>query len=230
MQDQVFNSSSRDKLAAYSDFLADRGAPRMEALFSGHGFEEATRRLLAFHLEIRCALSKVYYLGTFLVEDVKEAANLARFGRGAFGTVPNPNMSFDTRLHSVLKHWRGKDVGHEPTRPEVTIVSPTPGTTVGPSPKVSFLLSSGDYRKAQVNLAGLSLKVDGVEQVLNASVLSEIDDTLTEGVTFEVLSVSLSTTLSPGAHTVEVDVHSGSGAPSPENSTTVMWPFTVSED
>ena len=230
VQDQVFNSSSREKLTAYSEFLADRGAPRMEALFSGHGFEEATQRLLEFHPEIRYALSRVYYGGTFLVEDDKEAANLARFGRGAFGTRPYPNGSFSSQLHSVLKHWRGKDVGHEPSRPDITIVSPTPGSTVGPSLKVSFLLSSGDYRKAQVNLAGLSLKVDGVEQVLNASIFSEIDDTMTEGVTFEVLTVNLATTLSPGAHIVEVDVHTGRGAPSPESSTTVIWPFTVSED
>jgi hypothetical protein len=227
VQAQAFNLRDQDKIGAYSDFLADQGAPRMEALLAGQGFEQATQQIRALHPEIRYALSMIYYEGTFLVEDLEQAANLAKFCRGAFGTVPVPNASFTSRLFSILKQWRGKEVGREPSQPDITIVSPTPNSTVGTQHTVSFQLSSGDYRKEQVNLMGLSLKVDGIEQVLNATISGEVDDTLTEGVNFEVLTVSLNPSLAPGTHTIEVDVHAGKGAPSPENSATAVWSFTV---
>lgn len=230
VEDQNFNAGFEEKISAYSDFLEEMGAPRLEGIRAGHAIPQATLQIGALHPETRFALAWVYNSCFRLVEDSQEAFNIAKFCRAAFGATRPDNVGFETSFRSSLKEWKGQDIGGEPSRPTIVIVSPAPNSTVPGGSAISFTLSSGDYRKDQVRLDGLSIMVDGVEVGYNAIVSSEIDESLSEGVNFETVTVMLKPELALGAHSVEVSAFAALGKPTPENSATKSWSFFVSGD
>ena len=215
-------------IAEYSDFLESYGAPRLEGIMAGQGLDAATMQVLNLPFEIRMELAKVYYTGVALAGPGVRRINVAKFGHQAFGTTISPHMTFDSQIQSAIGEATGKTglIGLESARPKLTVVSPTQNSTVGTQPIISFRASSGDYRYSQVSLLSLSVKLDGAEQKNKAVIRTDINESLAEGVDFEVLTFTLSPILAPGVHTVEVMADTGT----PDTATTITWSFTVSEN
>lgn len=228
--EQTFNAERAQAFLAYSDFLEQVGAPRLEPLVAGQNFEQASIQVKSLHPEIQFALASIYDDSLYTLETYEQVANLSRFGRSTFEPMNLDNISFLTSLVEALEKNTGKSVGNEPSRPTITIVSPLPNSTVAANSSIAFTLSSGDYHFEQARLGSLSVKIDGEEQLQEAIISSEINNTLSEGSDFEVLTVTLTRNFIIGRHTVEVLAQTGQGLPTPENSMTANWSFTVSEN
>ena len=214
------------QLLAYSDLAEEFGAPRMERIIAGEDLNGATRQVLSLPFEVRKELADVYYRCINLAPTREGRINLAKFGHQAFGTMAQ-FANFQSSLRSLLR--TGKSMGYESVKPSLVIVSPAPDSVVGPQPTIRFQLYAGDYRKKQVSLRALSIRVDGKQRANRALIHTEIDESLEEGVTFEVLTLSLSPKLAPGVHTVEVRAQTGESLSTPENTITERWSFTVSD-
>lgn len=228
LEEEFSEAGLSETIRAYSDFLEEYGAPRLEGIMAGQGFEQAAQQISAIHPEIRFAIAWIFKGANSLTDDPQEVVNLNRFARATLESSAGHNLSFSPPLNHALQEWRGKEVGDEPSQPVVEILSPAPNSTVGSQPTISFRISAGDYRNEQVNVRNLSFKLDGAERALDALVLSELDDTLRENENFETLTLTLTPKLPAGTHTVEVFAHTGQRR-QPENSTSVTWSFQVED-
>ncbi len=92
------SSGPEDSLLAYSDFLQEFGAPRLEGLCTGETIEQATLQVRSLHPEIRFGIASVYSAAFCIPEDNQQALNIARFGRMAFHSPCFVNIDFGGAL------------------------------------------------------------------------------------------------------------------------------------
>ena len=231
LDQQLGRAPANERLVAYSNFFQSLGAPRLEAIAGGQNLESAVQQALALPFEVRVELAKAYYICVTLPDQLSQRVLLARFGQQAFGTVMGADMDFGYTAQSLLAEPSGKQrlIASKTSPPRVTVLSPVSNSTVGTQPDIKLRVTSGDYRFAQLSLATLSIKIDGAQQKNRALINTVIDETLSEGVDFQVTTIALTPTLTPGVHTVEIVADTGP-YPTPENTTTLTWSFTVSNN
>lgn len=223
------SQSSEAELRAFSDLAEDFGAPRVEGIILGEDLDGATRQILSLPLGVRSGLVNLYVHCGLIAPKREWRINLAKFGRQAFGTMAPPSTNFLDGVQHLLDSRKLRLAEKENVQPSLVLLSPAPDSVVGSQPTIRFRLSTGDYRKRQVSLRTLSIMVDGKQRANRALIHTEIDESLEEGVAFEVLTISLSPKLTPGVHSVEVRAQAGESPSTPENTITERWTFTVSD-
>lgn len=200
------------------------GGPALDDILSGQNSPQLSAQMQALDIERQLGLMPIYtelqgYIST-QTKQYEAALPLALFNRQNFSQYTNANLLNPVQFNLEMLRfgtWKGEPV--QVVDPDVRILSPKQGQTKGPRPKIRFQTTVGDYRFAQVDLAKVSLKVDGLDVTSQMAVRSHVRKSLKTrpNSLFERLRFKYRPTqrLNAGVHAVEVVIptmgYSGTG-------------------
>jgi hypothetical protein len=236
--DRNATGDSTAYLAALSDISTGLGGPSVQQVLSaGADTSALAAQVRSLHPETQLGIWHIFknayyeYKGT----NIEQALAIARFGRSALEPAAWRNDDAYSRI--LVRHFDehynpSGGITSTPSTPEVAVLAPLQGATVGPNPTLQLRITTGDYRYTTVDLTKLRFRVDGVDRSYEVVVQSDLDLSFTQGVDFETLTLTLPTTLQPGSHSASVYVVRSKVAGDPQagpEGETITWSFTVSD-
>ncbi|MFA5508891.1 MAG: hypothetical protein WC423_25935 [Vulcanimicrobiota bacterium] len=159
--------------------------------------------------------------------------NISRFGRRSLDPVGFERHNDFLRLYlGILATDAGispKDLRAVSKDPVISTIVPTDGQTVGSNVQIQIELTAGDYRHAQIDLQSLEVVLDGQDVTYDLSIDSIADESLTEGVNFERVVISLNRVLPQGEHTIALSVRTVQALNFTFGEASKSWNFFVSD-